>query len=211
MSILLTVQAITAVASGLSAHMQTYPEHSRRLEEEGVVRLVFKVSEKGRVISCRVEISSGFPRLDSAACDQLQSVLKKTGKVDAARDGFERFIDINWALEPPDPRAAARSARLFPERLDKSRNVHIAPAGLLSSGQRVNIGLHLNIDSSGIVESCSVRWGSGSKELDDQACIAAREWRYKPVYKKGVAVRSFTLENFFWAAPDARIAHIIKD
>ena len=38
------------------------------MQEQGTIRLAFMVSETGDVSECAVEASSGYPRLDAAAC-----------------------------------------------------------------------------------------------------------------------------------------------
>lgn len=49
-----------------------YPSASRRAEEEGVVRVRYVVGTDGRVSSCEVVQTSGFPRLDEATCQIIQ-------------------------------------------------------------------------------------------------------------------------------------------
>lgn len=44
-----------------------YPSSSRRAEEQGVVTMKFLISDNGEVSEAKVEISSGFVRLDEAA------------------------------------------------------------------------------------------------------------------------------------------------
>jgi len=51
-----------------------YPPISKRLGEEGVVTLQLAVGADGRVADCRVAKSSGFDRLDNAACNAARSV-----------------------------------------------------------------------------------------------------------------------------------------
>lgn len=49
-----------------------YPSASRRAEEEGVTRVRYVVGPDGRVTSCEVTQSSGFPRLDAATCQIIE-------------------------------------------------------------------------------------------------------------------------------------------
>jgi protein TonB len=49
-----------------------YPSASRRAEEEGVTRVRYVVGADGRVSSCEVIQSSGFPRLDAATCQIIE-------------------------------------------------------------------------------------------------------------------------------------------
>lgn len=61
------VQLPLSRASGLDNPLPVYPELSRRLGEEGVVRLAVLILADGRVAEVSVARSSGFPRLDAAA------------------------------------------------------------------------------------------------------------------------------------------------
>ena len=45
-----------------------YPEISVRLQEQGSVEVSYLVAVDGNVTDCKVTMSSGFPRLDDAAC-----------------------------------------------------------------------------------------------------------------------------------------------
>jgi TonB family protein len=65
------VMARFAFPQPITSHAVTvddYPADSIRMQEQGVVRLAFMVSETGDVSECAIEASSGFPRLDAAAC-----------------------------------------------------------------------------------------------------------------------------------------------
>lgn len=56
----------------LSGDEPRYPRISRRLNEEGSVVLRVSVDATGAVTDARVEISSGFPRLDEAAVEAVR-------------------------------------------------------------------------------------------------------------------------------------------
>jgi protein TonB len=45
-----------------------FPDASRRAEEQGVTRVSYVIDPTGKVSSCTVTQSSGFPRLDDATC-----------------------------------------------------------------------------------------------------------------------------------------------
>ena len=45
-----------------------FPDASRRAEEQGVTRVSYEIDPTGKVSSCTVTQSSGFPRLDDATC-----------------------------------------------------------------------------------------------------------------------------------------------
>jgi protein TonB len=69
------ISANTGAAQELKANQRVepiYPATSRRLGEEGVVRLKVLVDERGRPHDVVVASSSGFPRLDQAAVDAVR-------------------------------------------------------------------------------------------------------------------------------------------
>lgn len=49
-----------------------YPAQSRRLGEEGIVKIAFCVEPNGRVTNVKVAKGSGFPRLDEAAVKHME-------------------------------------------------------------------------------------------------------------------------------------------
>ncbi len=49
-----------------------FPDASRRAEESGVTRVTYVIGTDGKVESCSVVQSSGFPRLDDATCKIIQ-------------------------------------------------------------------------------------------------------------------------------------------
>jgi len=70
--------AIAASANGTPQELKAtqrvepvYPPTSRRMGEEGIVRLKVLVDERGRPHDVVVQASSGFPRLDQAAVEAV--------------------------------------------------------------------------------------------------------------------------------------------
>jgi len=59
-----------------------YPSQDLREGNQGLVRLLLGIGADGRVTSCSVTGSSGFPRLDTRACDKLRA----KGRFDPASD-----------------------------------------------------------------------------------------------------------------------------
>jgi len=59
-----------AVANGHSLEVSEddYPAASLRAEEEGVTRIQISINAQGRVDTCTIATSSGFPKLDEKTC-----------------------------------------------------------------------------------------------------------------------------------------------
>jgi protein TonB len=79
---------------------ERYPSASRRLSEEGVVKILVYVSPEGRVTDAKIETSSGFPRLDEAniACVKAAGkafVPQKTGSTPV---GSWQIMSYRWKL-----------------------------------------------------------------------------------------------------------------
>jgi len=68
----------------LSSHAVTvadYPADSARLREQGTVKVKYLVLTDGTVGDCQIEMSSGYPRLDDAACVMVRGWLFKPATV----------------------------------------------------------------------------------------------------------------------------------
>jgi len=76
-----------------------YPSVSKRLEESGVVALLFLVDVDGKAVESKIDKSSGFSRLDNAARDALQQCEFKPGTVDGKPEKAWARINYNWKLE----------------------------------------------------------------------------------------------------------------
>jgi periplasmic protein TonB len=76
-----------------------YPSASRRMEEEGVVQLLFLIGVDGRVIQSQVEKSSGYNRLDEAARSALSRCVFKPGTLDGKPAQDWASMKYVWRLE----------------------------------------------------------------------------------------------------------------
>jgi TonB family protein len=68
----------------LNSHFVTatdYPAISMRLQEQGTVKVKYRVQVDGTVGDCQVDVSSGYPRLDDAACVMVRRWLFKPATV----------------------------------------------------------------------------------------------------------------------------------
>jgi protein TonB len=59
------------LAAWLERHKR-YPSHARKMRQEGIVRVRFVIDRSGKVISHRIEASSGHSALDQAASELLR-------------------------------------------------------------------------------------------------------------------------------------------
>lgn len=81
---------------------EDYPAALRRKGEEGVVTVDIGVAADGRVESCVVTLTSGFPDLDAATCP---AVLARVTPAPIARDAAGNpaatllRLPVRWALE----------------------------------------------------------------------------------------------------------------
>lgn len=77
-----------------------YPDASRRAEETGTTKIRYTITTDGRATNCTVTASSGFPRLDEAACKIVERRFKFDPAKDAAGQPIEegRSQSIKWQL-----------------------------------------------------------------------------------------------------------------
>ncbi len=77
-----------------------YPAASRRLNEEGAVRLLVYVAPDGHAGEARVEASSGFPRLDAAsiACVQEAGRVFTPQRTGPTPVGAWQSMSYRWVL-----------------------------------------------------------------------------------------------------------------
>lgn len=173
-----------------------YPKHSLRLDEEGLVEASYWIETSGRTSRCSIVTSSGFSRLDEATC----KAISKMTFANVSKKPLGPFIvPMRWKFD--EPTYGHEDVVGVPA---DSRGVNRTLAVELRPGQRVNLGLDLNVNSEGAVVRCLVIWGSGNPVLDKRACDTASTWRY---YSRNSDSRKTlsTLETFFFADPEARI------
>lgn len=113
------VLALTTASGAFAAEAEAllrdnYPAESLRLGEEGNVGMALEIGTDGKLRSCTVSRTSGYARLDRAACDIM---LIHVGKLNAPVDAKGRRItavregSIDWRLPPGTPRPAAAPPR----------------------------------------------------------------------------------------------------
>jgi len=93
------VHLAPVIDAAKSCRQPEYPPVSRRNEETGTVVLQFLVDIDGKALDSKVESSSGYARLDSAARDALQLCQFKPGTADGKPERAWGRIRYTWRLQ----------------------------------------------------------------------------------------------------------------
>jgi len=96
-------QNSAAVISASNCEKPDYPSASKRLEEEGTVRLKILVGVDGKVVESVVEKSSGFKRLDEAARLSLFKCQFKPATIEGRTQQSWATMTYTWSLGPSSP------------------------------------------------------------------------------------------------------------
>ncbi len=97
-----TLQPTKAVPVGRGNSMgrDDYPDASARAEEQGSTRVTFLIGVDGKVETCAVTQSSGFPRLDDATCKIILRRFRfKPATVEGKPVQETRAQAVRWNLE----------------------------------------------------------------------------------------------------------------
>jgi periplasmic protein TonB len=82
----------------LQKHEPPYPPASRRMGEQGVVKLMLSIAPNGRVTRAQVLQSSGYSRLDQAAIDAVQLWRYSPAQRDGAAVSESMAVLIRFSL-----------------------------------------------------------------------------------------------------------------
>jgi len=88
------------IAMGVRFKMDDdYPAEARKAGLEGTAKYAVRISNKGKVMGCRIVESSGVPSLDEATC-KIASKLRFTAGRDADGKRVEAEFagSLNWRL-----------------------------------------------------------------------------------------------------------------
>ena len=86
--------------------IDNYPPESLRLGEEGDVGLSMDIGANGKINGCQVSKTSGYARLDRAACDLMLLHVTRVSPPtkDGRRVAAQREGAIGWRIPPGQPR-----------------------------------------------------------------------------------------------------------
>jgi len=165
-----------------------YPELSRANREEGIVTVRFTVNTDGTVSNASLLRSSGFPRLDQAALDEVTANWRYHP---AMRDGVPITVttaaNVNFKLNEP---AGSVFKTFHMEAKD-------FPPGARAAGMRGTTLLLVFLDENNAIVRIGVTQTSGYDELDKAAQDIVRGWTFKAALVNGKPTASglgFALE-----------------
>ena len=126
-------QSTSAVVNTSTCERPEYPSASKRLEEEGSVKLKFLVGIDGKVVDSQIEKSSGFRRLDEAARQGLLKCQFKPAIVGGVPQQSWASMTYTWRLEtktanspnqcPPKLRLSAGYGCLYDYRFTSQKDI----------------------------------------------------------------------------------------
>jgi protein TonB len=93
------VRVPAVINAAANCRKPEYPSASRRNDEEGTVQLRFLIGVDGLVIESKVEVSSGFARLDEAARSALSKCQFKPGTANGVPEQSWASMKYTWRLE----------------------------------------------------------------------------------------------------------------
>lgn len=164
---LAAINGITPPKAANDHSMKDYPEISRVNGEQGVVVLKFVVNADGTVSNAQVAKSSGYPRLDQAAVDEVTADWRY---VPAMQDGkpipVRLEAAVRWTLESvaDDPlQHIELSAKDF-------------PPGAYEKGETGTTTVLAIFDKNGHFLGANLMQTSGYTDLDEAGKKIAQSW-----------------------------------
>jgi TonB family protein len=201
----------------LTSHAVTaddYPVDSVRLQEQGTVTLQYTIETDGTVGDCHVTKTSGFSRLDEAACVLVQKwTFKPATVIGGTPVAVTIPAEIVYALAraPNPPPALVQSGKSgvliegkdfnavgvpvpppsTPPLALSSHAVSVAdyPPESVNLGEQGKVQIRYTIGTDGVVSECVVTMSSGIPRLDDGACAMVKtKWKFVPATQNGKSV-----------------------
>ena len=195
-----------------------FPPESLRLGEQGIVRSRFLVTETGETSGCSIEATSGYPRLDEAACAVVGRWTYKPGvdpisvtvhfvfhiplPPDIPGDPALNVPDLRAVPQPAPGNASGRASpiveRFTPPVPITSHAVTVDdyPADSIRMYEQGTIGLVFLVNETGNVSECVVDLSSGYPRLDAAACaMVVGRWKYKPAILDGKTTTTLHTAN----------------
>lgn len=140
-----------------------YPTGPLRRDEYGIVSILLKVSNLGRVTHCDITESSGFAELDATTC----RLFRRRAKFDPAKSADSSPIagefrsSMSWGVGNHMPKTT----------IDIALQVSKIPANYQSPAKA-----RIIFDASGAAAACEITTSSGSDAADQAACTYIKKY-----------------------------------
>lgn len=184
----------------LTSHAVTvddYPAASIRLQGEGAVQIKYTIDTDGTVRDCIVTITSGFPRLDQAACILVKKwTFKPATVIGGAAVAFIMPAAVVFRLAPAPSTAvqSGKSGVLIEGKDFNAVGVPVSPPSTpplaltshavstndyppvsIQTQEQGKVQVKYAIGPDGRVSDCAVTMSSGKPRLDDAACVMVKK------------------------------------
>ena len=188
-----------------------YPATALAEERTGTTAFRLQIDKTGSVANCDVTISSGHVDLDTATCAYITQRAKFSPALDRkGRTTADDYANrVRWQIPEDDlfPGFAILTD-IFPrgpELVDYDQ-IRITEAdypanakALLQAGETI---FQLSVASNGAVDKCDIVSTSGFIDLDNQSCMIAKNWTFRPALDfDGRPTRSRITNTFNWELP----------
>lgn len=174
-----------------------YPEMSRKLYEEGVVTLKFTLGVDGKPHDIEIAHSSGYPRLDAAAMDEVgANWLYHPAMRNGQPIAVKLEANVRYSLRD-DPAAGEHAVfRMTSEQF---------PPGAWGKSESGVTTLGVSLKSDGSVSDLQIFESSGYNDLDDAARKVIDPLKFGAATINGQPMASAIVMRVVWPAnPDAK-------
>lgn len=174
-----------------------YPEISRKLFEEGVVTLKFTVDTDGKARNLEVMHSSGYPRLDAAALDEVgANWLYHPAMRGGQPIAVKLEANVRYSLRD-DPMAGVHAVfRMTPDQF---------PPGAWSKSECGLTTFGVDLRADGFVTDVETIHASGYDDLDNAARAKLDTLKFGAATVGGQPMASGMVVQFVWPAnPDVK-------
>lgn len=174
-----------------------YPEMSRMLYEEGIVTLKFTVQVDGTAANVEILHSSGYPRLDAAAMDEVQANWRYHPALLGGKPiPVKLAANVRYTLRDDPVEGEHAVFRMTPEQF---------PPGAWGKNENGISSFVVSIKSDGTVYDVDTTHPSGYDELDGAARAMIGKWTFSPATLNGNPVATGVTVLIVWPAnPDAK-------
>jgi TonB family protein len=176
-----------------------YPKESLKNHEQGVCFISFLIEADGTVPAAQLQMSTGFPRLDTACIESVIDVPMLPALVNGTPTTRWSVFPIFWVIDPahrPHPLGWGfpRIAEHYELRVGKK----FYPEAARIKHERGYCVVHTKVDSTGAVRDAYLTHSSDSAILDKACTDAVTAAQFTPETKDGMPVEGSTDIAIYW-------------